>query len=58
MIFRDATSGIIQFENQISLGMGETVMTKVHFEEWLWKQAAAKIKHLQCNNGNFNANIF
>ena len=34
-LFQDAATGIIWVECQVSLGAGETVMSKVHFEEWL-----------------------
>ena len=35
-IFRDAASKYIHVENQVSLSAGETVMSKLKFEEWLW----------------------
>ena len=49
-MLRDAATGIIWIENQKSLVAGETVMTKIRFEKWLWEQAAVKIKHLNNNN--------
>ncbi len=51
-------TGIIWVECQVSLGAGETVMSKVRFEEWLWKMAAAEIKHLHSDNGVFTADMF
>lgn len=57
-IFNDAASGIIWVECQVSLGAGETIMAKVRFEEWLWNQAAAEIKHLHSDNGIFTADMF
>ena len=57
-IFRDAGTGIIWIENQISLGAGETVLSKIRFEEWLWEQAAVEIRHLHGDNGIFTADMF
>ena len=57
-IFQDAATGIIWIECQVSLGAGETVMSKVRFEEWLWEMAAAEIKHLHSDNGVFTADMF
>ena len=57
-IFQDAATGIIWVECQVSLGAGETVMSKVRFEEWLWEMAAAEIKHLHSDNGVFTADMF
>ena len=57
-IFRDAASGIIWVENQVSLGTGETILAKVKFEEWLWEQAAAEIRHLHSDNGIFTSDAF
>ena len=34
-IFNDAVSGAIWVENQVSLGAGETIEAKLHFEQWL-----------------------
>ncbi len=34
-IFRDAASKIIHVKNQVSLGAGETLASKVSFEQWL-----------------------
>ena len=41
-----------------SLGAGETIMSKMHFEEWLWEMAAAEISHLHSDNGIFTADMF
>ena len=57
-IFRDAASKVIHVENQVSLGAGETVMSKLRFEEWLWEQAAARVKHYHSDNGVFTAEHF
>ncbi len=38
-IFEDAATGIIWVECQVSLGAGETIMSKMHVEEWLWETA-------------------
>ena len=57
-IFRDAGTGIIWIKNQISLGAGETVLSKIRFEEWLWEQAAVEIRHLHGDNGIFTADMF
>eukprot|EP01082_Thalassiosira_pseudonana_P009463 g8665.t1 g8665 contig3:647373-650417(+) len=56
-IFNDAASGVIWVEPQVSLGAGETVMSKVRFEEWLWEQAAAEVSHFHSDNGVF-ADLF
>ena len=45
-------------ENQVSLGAGETILSKVKFEEWLWEQAAAEIRHLHSDNGIFTSDVF
>jgi hypothetical protein len=57
-IFNDAASGVIWVEPQVSLGAGETVMSKVRFEEWLWEQAAAEVSHFHSDNGVFTADLF
>jgi len=57
-IFRDAASKVIRAENQVSLGAGETVTAKLRFEEWLWEQAAVRVKHYHSDDGIFNAEMF
>ena len=57
-IFCDAGSKIIHVQNQVTLGAGETVTAKLRFEEWLWEQAAARVKHYHSNNGVFTAEMF
>jgi hypothetical protein len=57
-LFQDAATGIIWVECQVSLGAGETVMSKVRFEEWLWEMAAVEITHLHSDNGIFTADMF
>ena len=57
-IFRDAASGVIWLENQVSLGANETVMSKIKFEEWLWDIAAVEIKHIHSDNGIYCADEF
>ncbi len=57
-IFQDAATGIIWVECQVSLGVGETIMSKMCFEEWLWEMAAAEISHLHSDNGIFTADSF
>ncbi len=52
-IFWDAASKIIHDENQVSLGAGETLVSKVSFEEWPWEILAAQVKHYHSNNGIF-----
>jgi transposase InsO family protein len=42
----------------VSLGVGETIMSKIRFEERLWEMAAAEISHLHSDNGVFTANMF
>ena len=57
-IFNDAATGIIWVENQISLGAGETILSKSRFEEWLWELACVEINHLRSDNGVFIAEEF
>lgn len=57
-IFRDAASKYIHVENQVSLGAGETVQSKLKFEEWLYDQARVRVKHYHSNNGVFQAEVF
>ena len=57
-IFRDAASKIIHVENQVSLNAGETVNSKLRFEEWLYEQAAITVKHYHSDNGVFTAESF
>eukprot|EP00804_Cyclotella_cryptica_P022545 CCRYP_009449-RA/>CCRYP_009449-RA protein AED:0.37 eAED:-0.02 QI:0/0/0/1/0/0/2/0/345 len=57
-IFKDAATGIIWVECQVSLGAGKTVLSKARFEEWLWEMAATEIKHLHSDNGVFTADTF
>ena len=52
-IFRDAASKIIHVKNQVSLGAGETLASKVSFEQWLWEISMARVKHYHSNNGIF-----
>jgi hypothetical protein len=51
-------TGIIWVECQVSLGANKAIMAKVHFEEWLWETAAAKISHLHSDNRFFTADMF
>ena len=44
-IFHDAPPKYVHIENQVSLGVGETVNSTLKFEEWLWEQARLSIKH-------------
>ena len=57
-IFRDAVSKVIFVENQVSLGAGDTVTSKLCFEEWLWEQAAARMKHYHSGNRVFSDEMF
>ncbi len=54
-IYKDAASGLIWVENQVSLGANETVMGKSCFEQWLWDMAYAEVKHYHGNDGIFSA---
>jgi hypothetical protein len=54
-IFRDAASKYIQVQNQMSLGAGETVNSKLGFEEWRWEVARERVKHYHSDNGVFTA---
>jgi transposase InsO family protein len=57
-IFRDAASKYIHVENQVSLSAGETVMSKLKFEEWLWEQARVSVRHYHSDNGVFTSELF
>ena len=57
-ILQDAATGIIWVECQVSLGADETIISKMHFKEWLWEMAAAEISHLHSDNGIFTADMF
>ncbi len=35
-LFHGAVTSLIWAENQVSIGAGETLMAKEHFEPWLW----------------------
>ena len=52
-IYKDATSSLVWFENQVSLGSNETVMGKSRFDQWLWYQDASEVSHYHGNNGIF-----
>jgi hypothetical protein len=54
-IQKNAVSGLIWVENQVSLGANETVMGKSCFEQWLWDMAYTEVKHYHSNNGIFSA---
>jgi hypothetical protein len=57
-IFQDSATGIIWVESQVSLGAGETIMSKLQFEEWLWEIASAETSHLHSDNGVFASGMF
>ncbi len=57
-IFRDAASGVIWVEDQVSLGAGKTVMANAKFAEWFWEQAAAEIRHLHSDISIFTSDVF
>ena len=42
----------------MSLGAGETIMSKIQFQEWFGEIAAAKISHLHSDNGVFTVDMF
>jgi hypothetical protein len=57
-ISNDAASGAILIENQVSLGVGDTLNAKLRFEEWLYEHACAEVKHFHGDNGIFTAAEF
>ena len=57
-ILVDAVTGIIWVKNQVSMGFGETIMSKAYFENWLWELACIKISHHQSDNGVFTSEEF
>ena len=36
-VFGDAATGTIWIKNKVYLGVGETVMANIRFEEWIWE---------------------
>mgnify|MGYP006201736631 CR=1 FL=1 len=44
---------MIHVKNQVSLGAGETLASKVSFEQWLWEISMARVKHYHSDNGIF-----
>jgi len=46
---------LIYVNNQVSLGASETIVGKTRFEEWLWNEAFAEVKHYHSDNGIFHA---
>ncbi len=58
MLFHYAATVLIWAENQVSLGVGETLMAEECFEQWLWELVVAEIHHLHSDNGIFNAELF
>ena len=52
-IYNDSDSSFIWVENQVSLGINETVKVKSIFEQWIWDQDAAKVYQHQGENGIF-----
>jgi hypothetical protein len=57
-IFRDAASKYIHVQNQVSLGVGETVNAKMKFEDWFWETPRACVRHYHSDNGVFMADQF
>ena len=57
-IFCDAALKLIHVKNQVSLGAGETLSTKLRFEEGLWEAAMAQVKHYHSDNGIFAVEEF
>jgi len=54
-IFNDAALGLIHVENQVSMGAGETIASKLRFEQWLYDLAMVEVLHYRSNNGVFTA---
>ena len=50
--------GCIHVQNQILLGAGETINSKLAFEEWLWETAQVCVKHYHSDNGVFTDQEF
>ena len=57
-IFNDAATGIIWVENQVSLGAGETIQSKLKFEQWLYELCFVEVMHYRSDNGVFTAEEF
>ncbi|KAL7465925.1 hypothetical protein ACHAXS_006230 [Conticribra weissflogii] len=57
-IFHDAASGFIGIENQVSLGVFETIGAKQKFEQWLWELACVEVSHYRSDNGVFTGEEF
>ena len=57
-IFNDAATGIIWVKNQVSMGSGDTIMSKACFEEWLWELVCVEKKRYRSDNGVFTSENF
>ena len=57
-IFTDSASSFIWVENQVTLGVGDTLAAKQRVEEFLWEEAAVRVKRYHSDNGIFNAEEF
>ena len=57
-IFNDAASGIIHVENQVSMGTGETIASKLRFEQWLYDLAMVEVLQYCSDKGVFTAEEF
>lgn len=52
-IIFDAVLKYIHSENQVSLGAGKTVNSKLKFEDWLWEKDQLLAKHYHNASGIF-----
>lgn len=57
-IFCDAALKYIHVENQVTLGAGEAVNSKLHLKEWLWEAGCVCVKHYHSDNGTFISETF
>ena len=57
-IYNNVASGMIWIENQVLLGINETMVGKSQFEWWLWGQAVAEVSHYNGNNGIFTVDEY
>ena len=57
-IYNDASLVMIWIENQVSLGINDTVMVKSWFKKWFWEQYATKVSHYHGNNEIFTADEY
>ena len=57
-LFHDAGSGIIRVFPQLAMTAGDSLASKIEFENFLWETAGATVKHYHSDGGVFTAEAF